>query len=59
MAARSISRPRIGEAFISTNGRREGVRQLTNGPEVLTNPTIGKGAIAAIRRPSVRPATSY
>jgi dipeptidyl aminopeptidase/acylaminoacyl peptidase len=27
----------------------KGIRQLTNGPEVVLNPTIGKGAIAAVR----------
>jgi len=38
-----------GSVHLYQWSKGKGFRQLTNGPEVLTNPTIGKGAIAAIR----------
>ena len=38
-----------GSVHLYQWSKGKGIRQLTNGPEVLTNPTIGKGAIAAIR----------
>ncbi len=38
-----------GSIHLYSWARGKGIRQLTNGPEVLLNPTIGKGAIAAIR----------
>jgi dipeptidyl aminopeptidase/acylaminoacyl peptidase len=38
-----------GSVHLYQWSKGKGIRQLTNGPEVLTNPTVGKGTIAAIR----------
>jgi len=38
-----------GSIHLYSWSRGKGIRQLTNAPEVLLSPTIGKGAIAAVR----------
>ena len=38
-----------GSIHLYSWSRGKGIRQLTNGPEVRASPTIGKGAIAAVR----------
>jgi dipeptidyl aminopeptidase/acylaminoacyl peptidase len=38
-----------GSIHLYSWSRGKGIRQLTNGAEVVLNPTIGKGAIAAVR----------
>jgi len=38
-----------GSIHLYAWSRGKGIRQLTNGPEVVLSPTVGKGAIAAVR----------
>src|ERR1700723_1718305 len=38
-----------GSIHLYSWSRGKGIHQLTNGPEVVLSPTIGKGAIAAVR----------